>query len=113
MVAGAGKIESAVDLNGSKICVQAETTTQLNLADYFRANNMKYTEMKFGKLEEVVKAYDTGQCDTLTADPSQLYALRLNLSKPNDHIILPDIISNEPLPPLARQRDDDWISIVK
>ncbi len=113
MLPAARKINSALDLNGSKVCVQAETTTQLNLADYFRANNMKYTEMKFGKLEEVVKAYDTGQCDTLTADASQLYALRLNLSKPDDHIILPDIISKEPLAPVVRQRDDDWMMIVK
>ena len=107
------KIDSALDLNGSKVCVQAETTTQLNLADYFRANNMKYTEMKFPKLEEVVKAYDSGQCDTFTADVSQLYALRLNLTKPNDHIILPDVISKEPLAPVVRQRDDDWMMIVK
>src|SRR5207253_10439169 len=81
-------IDSALDLNGSKVCVQAETTTQLNLADYFRANNMKYQEIKFGKLDDVIKAYDSGQCDTFTADVSQLYALRLNLSKPGDHIIL-------------------------
>src|SRR5438132_7998487 len=80
MLPAARKIDSALDLNGSKVCVQAETTTQLNLADYFRANNMKYTEMKFAKLEDVVKAYDAGQCDTLTADASQLYALRLNLA---------------------------------
>jgi general L-amino acid transport system substrate-binding protein len=113
MLPAARKIDSALDLNGSKICVQAETTTQLNLADYFRANNMKYTEMKFAKLEDVVKAYDTGQCDTLTADASQLYALRLNLGKPNDHNILPDIISKEPLAPVVRQRDDDWMMIVK
>jgi general L-amino acid transport system substrate-binding protein len=113
MVPAARKIDSALDLNNSKVCVQAETTTALNLADYFRANNVKYQEMKFGKLEEVVKAYDTGQCDTLTADASQLYALRLNLSKPNDHIILPDIISKEPLAPVVRQRDDDWMMIVK
>ena len=113
MLPAARKIDSALDLNGSKICVQAETTTQLNLADYFRANNMKYQEMKFPKLEEVVKAYDSGQCDTFTADASQLYALRLNLSKPNDHIILPDIISKEPLAPVVRQRDDDWMMIVK
>ncbi|MGY3619090.1 general L-amino acid transport system substrate-binding protein [Bradyrhizobium sp. USDA 10063] len=106
-------IDSALDLNGSKVCVQGETTTALNLADYFRINNMKYTEMKFGKLEDVVKAYDSGQCDTLTADASQLYALRLNLSKPNDHIILPDIISKEPLAPVVRLRDDDWMMIVK
>jgi len=113
MLPRARNIDSALDLNGSKVCVQAETTTALNLADHFRANNMKYTEMKFGKLEDVVKAYDTGQCDTLTADASQLYALRLNLSKPNDHVILPDIISKEPLAPVVRQRDDDWMMIVK
>jgi general L-amino acid transport system substrate-binding protein len=113
MVPRARNIDSALALDGSKICVQAETTTQLNLADYFRANNMKYQELKFGKLEEVIKAYDSGQCDTFTADVSQLYALRLNLGKPNDHVILPDIISKEPLAPVVRERDDDWMLIVK
>src|SRR6516225_3329503 len=97
MVPQARNIDSALDLNGSKVCVQGDTTTQLNLADYFRANNMKYEEKKFGRLEDLVKAYDSGQCDTLTADASQLYALRLNLSKPGDHVILPDVISKEPL----------------
>ena len=82
MVPRARKIDSALELNGSKICVQDGTTTRLNLADYFRANNMKYEEMKFSKLEEVVKAYNEGKCDTFTADISQLYALRLNLAKP-------------------------------
>src|SRR6478752_1326625 len=75
------KIDSSLDLNTSKICVQDNTTTKLNLADYFRANNMKYEEIKFDKLDDVVKAYDTGKCDVLTADVSQLYALRINLSK--------------------------------
>ncbi|MBE7608307.1 amino acid ABC transporter substrate-binding protein, partial [Salmonella enterica subsp. enterica serovar 4:-:1,2] len=74
---------------------------------------MKYTEMKFDKLDDVVKAYDSGQCDTLTSDASQLYALRLNPSKPGDHMILADIISKEPLAPVVRQRDDDWMMIVK
>jgi general L-amino acid transport system substrate-binding protein len=106
-------IDSALDLNDSRVCVQEATTTQLNLADYFRTNNMKYQEMKFGKLEDVIKAYDSGQCDTLTADVSQLYALRLNLGKPGDHVILPDVISKEPLAPVVRQRDDDWMMIVK
>lgn len=106
-------INSALDLNGSKVCVQDGTTTLLNVADYFRTNNMKYQEMKFPKLEEVVKAYNSGQCDTLTADVSQLYALRLNLAKPGDHVILPDVISKEPLAPVVRQRDDDWMMIVK
>ncbi len=113
MLPRARNIESALDLNGSKVCVQAETTTQLNLADYFRANNMKYQEIKFPKLEDVVKAYDSGQCDTFTADVSQLYALRLNLAKANDHVILPDVISKEPLARVVRQRDDDWMMIVK
>ena len=107
------KIDSALDLNGSKVCVQEGTTTLLNLADYFKANNMKYTEMKFPKLEEVVKAYESGECDTFTADVSQLYALRLNFAKPTDHVILPDVISKEPLAPVVRQRDDDWMMIVK
>lgn len=106
-------IDSALDLNGSKVCVQDGTTTLLNLADYFRANNMKYQEMKFPKLDDVVKAYNSGQCDTFTADVSQLYALRLNLAKPGDHVILPDVISKEPLAPVVRQRDDDWMMIVK
>jgi general L-amino acid transport system substrate-binding protein len=113
MLPRARNIDSALDLNGSKVCVQSETTTQLNLADYFLTNNMKYQEMKFGKLEEVVKAYDSGQCDTLTADVSELYALRLGLGKPDDHVILPDVISKEPLAPVVRLRDDDWMLIVK
>jgi general L-amino acid transport system substrate-binding protein len=106
-------IDNALDLNNSKVCVQGSTTTELNLADYFRANNIKYEEVKLPKLEEVVKAYESGQCDTLTADVSQLYALRLKFAKPNDHVILPDVISKEPLAPVVRQRDDDWMMIVK
>src|ERR1700687_1255450 len=113
MVPRARKVESALELNDSKVCVQSETTTQLNLADFFRTNSMKYQEMKFAKLEDVIKAYDSGQCDTFTADVSQLYALRLSLGKPGDHVILPDVISKEPLAPVVRQRDDDWMMIVK
>ncbi len=113
MLPRARNIESALELNDSKVCVQSETTTQLNLADYFRTNNMKYQEMKFSKLEDVIKAYDSGQCGVLTADVSQLYALRLNLTKPGDHVILPDVISKEPLAPVVRERDDDWMLIVK
>jgi general L-amino acid transport system substrate-binding protein len=113
MLPASRKIDSALDLNDSKVCVQEGTTTQLNLSDYFRANNMKYTEIKLPKLEEVVKAYESGKCDTFTADVSQLFALRLNMSKPEDHVILPDVISKEPLAPVVRQRDDDWMMIVK
>jgi general L-amino acid transport system substrate-binding protein len=113
MVPKARKIDSALELDGSKVCVQDNTTTALNLSDYFRTNNIKYTEVKLGKLDDVIKAYNSGQCDTLTADASQLYALRLTLGKPDDHAILPDVISKEPLAPVVRQRDDDWMMIVK
>jgi general L-amino acid transport system substrate-binding protein len=113
MVPKARSIETALELDGSKVCVQDNTTTVLNAADYFRTNNMKYTEVKLPKLDDVVKAYQSGQCDTLSADASQLYALRLTLGKPDDHSILPDVISKEPLAPVVRQRDDDWMMIVK
>ena len=113
MLPRARNIESALALSGSKVCVQTNTTTQLNLADYFRANNIKFEEVKLGSLNELLKAYEGGQCDTLTADISQLYALRLKLGQPADHIILPDVISKEPLAPVVRQRDDDWLLIVK
>ena len=113
MVPRSRNIDSGLALDGSKVCVQDATTSQLNLADYFRTNNMKYAEMKFARLEEVVKAYESGKCDTFTADVSQLYALRLNLTQPADHVILPDVISKEPLAPVVRQRDDDWMMLVK
>jgi general L-amino acid transport system substrate-binding protein len=113
MVRKARKIDSALELNGSKVCVQVDTTTELNLDDYFRANNIKYEDVKFDKVDDVFKAYESGQCDTLTADVSQLYALRQKLAKPAEHTILPDVISKEPLAPVVRQKDDDWLLIVK
>lgn len=113
MVPRGRNIDAALDLDGSRVCVQDGTTTALNLSDYFRVNNIKYTEVKFGKLDDVIKAYASAQCDTLTADASQLYALRMTLGKPDDNVILPDIISKEPLAPVVRQRDDDWMMIVK
>ena len=113
MVPRARNIDSALELDGSKVCVQTDTTTELNLADYFRANNMKYEAKKFGTVDDVIKAYQIGQCDVLTADVSQLYALRLKLAKPAEHVILADVISKEPLAPVVRQKDDDWLLIVK
>jgi general L-amino acid transport system substrate-binding protein len=113
MVPRARNLDSALALDGSKVCVQAETTTELNLTDYFRANNIKYEPKKFGTVDDVFKAYESGQCDTLTADVSQLYALRQKAAKPGDHVILPDVISKEPLAPVVRQKDDDWLLLVK
>jgi general L-amino acid transport system substrate-binding protein len=105
--------ESALELDGSTVCVQSQTTTVANLPEFFRTNNMKYTEKRFRSVDEVFNAYAGGQCDTLTSDMSQLYALRLKLAKPGDHVILPDVISKEPLAPVVRQRDDEWLLIVK
>jgi general L-amino acid transport system substrate-binding protein len=113
MVHKSRNVSSGLELDGSNVCVQSNTTTELNITDYFRANSIKYKEMKFPKLEDVFRAYDTGQCDVLSADVSQLYALRLKLDKPGDHGILPDVISKEPLAPVVRHRDDDWLMIVK
>jgi general L-amino acid transport system substrate-binding protein len=113
MVRKSRNIDSGLELAETKVCVQSSTATQLNLTGYFRANNIKYQEMKFAKLDDVLKAYDSDQCDVLSADVSRLYALRLKLSKPGDHVILPDVISKEPLAPVVRHKDDDWLLIVK
>src|SRR5690349_6311346 len=113
MVPRSRNIETALDLNGSKVCVQDATTNLLNVANYFRSNDLKYEEVKLTRLEDVARAYDSGKCVTFTADVSQLYAMRLKLSKPADHYILADVISKEPLAPVVRQRDDDWMMIVK
>ncbi len=113
MVPRARNKTSALELDGSKVCVQGQTTTVLNLADYFRANNMKYEEKRFRTVDEVFNAYASGQCDTLTSDISQLHALRLKLPKPADQMILADVISKEPLAPVVRHKDDDWLLLVK
>jgi general L-amino acid transport system substrate-binding protein len=113
MVRKALKVNSALELNGASICTQTGTTTELNLADYFRANNMRYEVIAFSTADEVVKAYDSGRCDVFTTDVSQLYAERLKLSNVSDHVILPEIISKEPLGPAVRHGDDQWFDIVK
>jgi general L-amino acid transport system substrate-binding protein len=106
-------VSSAKDLDGASVCVQTGTTTELNLADYFKANNMKYNLVAFEKEPEVEGAYSSGRCDVLTTDASGLYAIRLTMSNPDDNIVLPEIISKEPLGPVVRQGDDKWFSIVK
>ena len=105
--------ETALDLDGAKVCVQTGTTTELNLADYFGTNKMKYEVMASATLESAVKGYDSGQCNVLTADVSALFGIRLLLSRPDEHIILPDVVSKEPLGPVVRQDDMRWFSIVK
>jgi general L-amino acid transport system substrate-binding protein len=104
---------SALELDNAKVCVQSGTTTELNLVDYFRANNMRLERITFPTAPEAAKAYDAGRCDVFTSDVSQLHAERLGLAKPDDHVILPDVISKEPLGPAVRQGDEQWADIVK
>src|SRR3954452_25433270 len=106
-------VSSAKELNGASICTQQGTTTELNLADYFRANNMKYEVVAFATSDETFKAYDAGRCDAFTTDASGLYAERLRASNPDDHIVLPEIISKEPLGPAVRHGDNQWGDIVR
>jgi general L-amino acid transport system substrate-binding protein len=106
-------VDSALKLDGASICVQQGTTTELNLADYFRANNMKLEAVVFATDEEATKAYDSGRCDAYTTDASGLYSERLKMSKPDDHMVLPEIISKEPLGPSVRRDDVQWFQIVQ
>ncbi|MHC2334507.1 amino acid ABC transporter substrate-binding protein [Bradyrhizobium sp. USDA 4454] len=113
MVKKSLKVNSAMELNSASVCVQTGTTTEQNLADFFKGNNMKYEVIAFGSIDEAVKAYESGRCDVFTDDASGLYASRLKLANPADHIVLPEIISKEPLGPMVRHGDDQWFDIVK
>jgi len=106
-------VKSALELSGASICTNTGTTTELNVADYFRANKLEYEIVAFEKADEVVSAYDSGRCDVYTTDQSGLYAQRLKLTNPADHVVLPEIISKEPLGPVVRQGDDQWFNLVK
>ncbi|WP_193219546.1 MULTISPECIES: amino acid ABC transporter substrate-binding protein [unclassified Bosea (in: a-proteobacteria)] len=106
-------VTSAMQLNGASVCTQQGTTTELNLADFFRANNLKYEVVAFATSDETVKAYDSGRCDAFTTDASGLYAERLKLTAPDDHMVLPEIISKEPLGPATRNTDAQWFGLIK
>jgi general L-amino acid transport system substrate-binding protein len=107
------KVSSALELSGASVCTQTGTTTELNVADFFRARNMKYEVVAFNTADETIKAYEAGRCDVFTSDVSQLYAMRLKLANTADHVVLPEIISKEPLGPVVRHGDDQWFDIVK
>ena len=106
-------VKSAKELDGAAVCIQAGTTTELNLADYFRANNMKYKAITFDTSDQTRGGFDSGRCDVLTSDQSQLYALRIGLTDPDSAMVLPEVISKEPLGPVVRQGDDEWFNIVR
>jgi general L-amino acid transport system substrate-binding protein len=106
-------LSSATELDGAAVCVQSGTTTELNLADYFRTKGMKYKPVVFDTAAQTSAGFDSGRCDVLTTDQSGLYALRLNLKDPSSAVVLPEIISKEPLGPVVRQGDDKWFNVAK
>src|SRR5262249_50754112 len=106
-------VNSALELSNASVCVQTGTTTELNLADYFNLHKMTYNLVAFEKEPDVESAYSSGRCDALTTDVSQLYAIRLTLPNPDEHIVLREVISKEPLGPVVRQGDDQWFNVVK
>jgi general L-amino acid transport system substrate-binding protein len=114
MVAKKLGVTSAKELSGATVCVQTGTTTELNLADYFRAHKMELKPVTIEKYEEVTGAFLAGRCDAITSDASQLAAIRANdTPNPADYVILPELISKEPLGPSVRQGDDQWFDVVK
>jgi general L-amino acid transport system substrate-binding protein len=113
MVPSSLGVKSATELDGANICTNTGTTTELNITDYFRANNMSFNLVAFEKADEVVAAYDAGRCDVYTTDRSGLAAQRTKLANPSAHTVLPEIISKEPLGPVVRQGDDQWFNIVR
>lgn len=106
-------VTSAKELDGAAICIQSGTTTELNVADYFRKNGISYTAVVFDTSDQTVQGLEAGRCDVLTSDLSQLYALRTKMSKPDEAVALPEVISKEPLGPSVRQGDDQWFNVVK
>lgn len=113
MVRKADGIASAKDLSGAAICIESGTTTELNAADYFETNGMTYSPVVFTDQDEVVKAFEDGRCDVYTTDASALAAERSKFGNPDDYIILPEIISKEPLSPSVRQGDNQWFYIAR
>src|SRR5262249_11193525 len=107
------KIASLKELDGASICVAQGTTTELNLADYFRANKMKYKPVNFQTADEVIGAYEAGRCDAYTTDMSQLATTRLKMKQPDEHVLLPEVVSKEPLGAWVRQNDSAWFDVVR
>jgi len=106
-------VKSTLELDGAAICIQAGTTTELNLADYFGEHGMKYKAVTYDSSDATVKGFEAGRCDVLTSDQSQLYSLRIKLKNPGSAMVLPEVISKEPLGPVVAQGDDKWFNIVK
>jgi general L-amino acid transport system substrate-binding protein len=106
-------VDSALKLSGATVCTEQGTTTEQNLTDYFHANKMEYQPVVIDSADGIIKAFETGRCDVYSTDASALYAQRLKLADPNGFMVLPEIISKEPLGPAVRQGDDKWFNVVR
>ena len=113
MVPASLGVSSATELDGASVCIQTGTTTELNLADFFRRNEMKYEPVPIESNEEARQNYLSGRCDVYTTDRSGLAATRAAFDNPDDHVVLPEIVSKEPLGPLVRHGDDEWGDVVR
>jgi general L-amino acid transport system substrate-binding protein len=113
LVRRASKITAGKQLDGATACVSQGTTNELNLADFARTNGIKLNVLTFSDTNETSKAYDSGRCDVYTTDRSQLAANRLKLKDPSEHVLLPDVISKEPLGPWVRRGDENWYTLVR
>lgn len=106
-------VKSATELDGANACIQAGTSTELAIADFFRVNKLSYKVVTFDTSDLTRQGFESGRCDFLVSDQSQLYALRIGLKDPSAAVVLPEVISKEPLGPVVRQNDDSWFNIVK
>ena len=113
MVKSSLGVSSAMELGGAAVCIQAGTTTELNLADWGKANGIDYNSVVSDTNAQTLTNYDSGRCDVLTTDASGLYSMRAAANDPSEHVVLPEIISKEPLGPVVRQGDDQWFNIVR
>lgn len=106
-------VKSALELDGARICVQSGTTTEANMADYFRTNNMSYEQIAYDTSPDTTQGFENNYCDALSSDTSQLASIRSELANPSDAVILPEVISKEPLGPVVRQGDDEYFNLAK
>jgi general L-amino acid transport system substrate-binding protein len=113
MVRKSSGVKAGKELNGATVCVSQGTTNELNLADFARINNIQFKVVTYSDTNETGKGYESGRCDVYTTDRSQLAANRLKFAKPDDHMLLPDVISKEPLGPWVRKGDDQWFTLVR
>jgi general L-amino acid transport system substrate-binding protein len=113
MVRKSLNVASAKQLDGASVCIQGGTTTELNIADFYRKNNMKYAPVSFGSGDEAIQAFTSGRCDVFTTDASALFAYRLKAANPDEFVVLPEMISKEPLGPAVRSNDEQWANVVR